>query len=1124
MTNNDGILPLHRACQWNNLATVEYLYKLYPESISVGAGDQSYPIHYVIWGLQHNRSPETAIEVVQFLLDCNRDVVLQKLKGSKLPLYLVCEKATAVKDNTQKRDAYLKVLQILYDAYPEAIERVDAGKFCAEVQTFVNTHSTEKEFNEELRDFCRSESLSEDGLREIIGRYSNVDYHRSFILAACRNELVTERILQYLLEHFPKAVSFISKNGNTPLHMMCHNKNATLGMMQLLIDACPGSLRRASDSQGWMPLHVLCRNKNLDDLVALNILRSILEKCPGSESVRHTTKKGSLPLHFAAWKKTPEFCRLLIESYPGSERVADGKGLLPFTFACRYNTLSTVKYLLEVCPESINMADMPIHDLCGNKAIYEETALETLKLLLERCPESIRRADEDGDLAIHMACQGSKSPEFCRMLIEAYPGSIRMTNCEGALPFHLACRDNTLATVKYLYKLYPESISMADAYKICPIYCAVRGLKDRSNPSDGIEVIQFLLDDEPDALSASGETPLHIAFGDQNELVDLDIVQLLVDAFPDSLRNTDDVGSMPLHSLCANESIDEVVALEILKLLIEKCPQSVQHADVDGDLPIHIACQGSKSPEFYRMLIEAYPRSIRMTNCKGALPFYEACRHNNLTTLKYLYKLYPEGNVARTDGICPIHSAVWGLKDRSNPSDGIEVIQFLLDDNPDSLSYFGQMPLHIALGHQNELVDLDIVQLLIDAFPDSLRHVDKCRYTPIHFLCANEKINEESALEVLKLLIETTPESVRQTCTEGNLPIHLAAETQSLEFCRILIEAYPGSERMPNGSGSLPLHEACRHNTVATVEYLYKLYPESISVANDGGSHPIHTVIWGLDWREDNPEAAVEVVRFLLDCNPNVVLQKDEDDFPLYLVCDEAKNDNTPMLNAYLKVLQMLYDAYPEAIEEEEILFGFDNFCQEVQTFITTQFTYVDQAEDLTLMTTPDENGQLPLHVALRDNVTFGSIKLLVEGNSSALRHADNRGMIPLHVACQHHRSPSVVEYLIDQNSSSFQVTDRYQNTLLHFACRGANHVMIAFLLEKYDAAFVSRRNSHKQLPIDLLFDSEAVSDREGIEYMESIYRLIRTNPETVTGCIMNMVTGQQDQSDSRKKRKIDDL
>jgi ankyrin repeat protein len=425
---------------------------------------------------------------------------------------------------------------------------------------------------EELLGFCRSDSLSEDGLREIIIERYGAPKHQNitnygFFHVACLKDRVTEGILRLLLDHFPDAASYISGRGKTPLHQMCYNKNATLGMMQLLIDACPGSLR-ASDDQGWTPLHVLCRNRNLDDLVALNILRSILEKCPGSESVRHTTKKGKLlPLHLAATKKTAEFCRLLIESYPGSERI---------------------------------------------------------------------------------------------------------------------------------------------------------------------------------------------------------------------------------------------------------------------------------------------------TNCRGNLPLHVACEYNNLDTVKYLLQLYPEGNVADADGFCPIHNAVWGLKDRSNPSDGIEVIQLLRDDNPDALSASGETPLHIAFGHQNELVDLDIVQLLIEAFPDSLRHVDKYRYTPLHDLCENKQLDEDIALDILKLLLEKTPESIRQTSTEGNLPIHLAAETQSLEFCRILIEAYPGSERMTNDNGAFPIHWACQYNTVATVKYLYKLYPESVSVANDGGSKPIHSVIWGLKYREGNPEALLK--------------------------------------------------------------------------------------------------------------------------------------------------------------------------------------------------------------------------------------------------------------------------
>jgi hypothetical protein len=150
---------------------------------------------------------------------------------------------------------------------------------------------------------------------------------------------------------------------------------------------------------------------------------------------------------------------------------------------------------------------------------------------------------------------------------------------------------------------------------------------------------------------------------------------------------------------------------------------------------------------------------------------------------------------------------------------------------------------------------------------------------------------------------------------------------------------------------------------------------------------------------------------------------------------------------------------------------------------------------------------------------------LLVKGNPSAIRSFDESGMIPLHVACQHHDSASVVQYLLSLSEITLDTVDREGNTVLHHACRSANHNAIALLLEKYDAVSVSKRNTHKKLPIDLLFESNEVLDRESVQYTESIFRLLRAYPETV----MNIGTYAKKQSTSAagtsligKKRKFD--
>jgi ankyrin repeat protein len=174
-------------------------------------------------------------------------------------------------------------------------------------------------------------------------------------------------------------------------------------------------------------------------------------------------------------------------------------------------------------------------------------------------------------------------------------------------------------------------------------------------------------------------------------------------------------------------------------------------------------------------------------------------------------------------------------------------------------------------------------------------------------------------------------------------------------------------------------------------------------------------------------------------------------------------------------------------------------------------------------MTTPDGNGELPLHTALQHNVTLGSIKLLVKGNPLALQSPNNSGALPLHVACQHHDSASVVQYLVGLDTSTLDAVDRDGHTTLHHACRGAKYETIALLVEKYDAASVSKRNVHNILPVDLLFVSDRVSDRESVEYTESVFMLLTAYPEA----IMNYNATRQQantagcSSQNGKKRKL---
>ena len=425
----------------------------------------------------------------------------------------------------------------------------------------------------------------------------------------------------------------------------------------------------------------------------------------------------------------------------------------------------------------------------------------------------------------------------------------------------------------------------------------------------------------------------------------------------------------------------------------------------------------------------------------------------------------------------------------------------------------GRLPLHFACGNKNG--SIGIIRLLIDA-PESVRHTDNSGDLPLHRLCHNNYLDETAALQILDLLLEKHPDSIRHTNNNGHLPIHIAAmRTKSSEFCRVLIDAYPGSERIGDGKGVLPFQLACIHNTVEIVEYLFKVYPDAVThttaLGTDAIDHasdkwyPIHHATGSVTQRAANPEAAADIVKFLLDCDPRVRFQKAVGIFPTFVIaclCSLEFNDSN--IGPGMEIIGEIYDADPEAIEHDSVAPTLQRCHAQVQTFINSQLVYSRQSTDNDLMTRCDEYsyGQLPLHTALQNNVRLGSIKLLVKGNTHAVRSPDNSGALPLHTASMHHESTRVVQYLAEFDPATLGAVDNENNTALHYACLSAKYETIALLLGKYDAVSISERNAEGKLPIEVLWESEEDVDREGVEYTECLFRLLRAYPETVMNCM----------------------
>ena len=402
-----------------------------------------------------------------------------------------------------------------------------------------------------------------------------------------------------------------------------------------------------------------------------------------------------------------------------------------------------------------------------------------------------------------------------------------------------------------------------------------------------------------------------------------------------------------------------------------------------------------------------------------------------------------------------------------------------------------QNPSFFHHAYWNENVTLEIVQLLYNTLPGALHlRDDDYGWLPIHSLCMNEKLDDTNSLDILRFMLEVDSTLPREVVDDGYLPIHYAVTNKSTAFCKVLVNAYPESLRVVArqvvGDGMLPIHEACvngsRDDASDTIQYMLELDPELINVEDSDGYLPIHFA--AINGR-------TESVELLLKFDPDAASKEVNDGsrrLPLHIACN------------YPIPVQFLYDAYPDAIlaRESDGRTPLNNARNEPSIeFLQTQLVYARQAQDMTAMATLDENGQLPLHRALKDYAPLGSIKFLMRANPAAVQVSDQKGAYPIHIACKFNQV-KVVKYLVEFAGDSLNNVDANNNSPLHYACRGGNCDVVNYLLGA-NVPSVSERNNEKKLAINLLFEcGENILDRDSLEYIETIHRLLLANPEVV--------------------------
>ena len=120
----------------------------------------------------------------------------------------------------------------------------------------------------------------------------------------------------------------------------------------------------------------------------------------------------------------------------------------------------------------------------------------------------------------------------------------------------------------------------------------------------------------------------------------------------------------------------------------------------------------------------------------------------------------------------------------------------------------------------------------------------------LHGETAPDKLNKE--------LVDAFPSSVHKFDDEGNLGLHLAAESGNVAMIRLLGDKFPGGASVQNVRGLLPLHLAVLSGVPSAVREVASLFPGATAVQDNEGNLPLHLALFL------QGDSVIQIIRLLL--------------------------------------------------------------------------------------------------------------------------------------------------------------------------------------------------------------------------------------------------------------------
>jgi len=467
-----------------------------------------------------------------------------------------------------------------------------------------------------------------------------------------------------------------------------------------------------------------------------------------------------------------------------------------------------------------------------------------------------------------------------KSIINKYPQLCRERDKYCALPLHYAAfYEAPLQVVELLVACYPEARVAQDDEGDTPLHKVFKKELDTTDP----EVDKLLISPEAARIrNCFGELPLHCYFG--SDPSNLQVLQMLVQAFPDSIRALDNHNNTPLHHVSERMWNDD---MQILRFILESYPGAAKIANSQGELPLHLAFEydGGHDLESIQLLVDAHPQAAAVLSHNGSTPTYLAFKtlsFDLLPVIQLMTNACPEClKVLDSEGRSQLHL----LLTESSPNEEdvhLPVFQWVINQWPEALQVkdsSGEMPLHVACREMSGRDDISILQLVIASYPEALMVRNSLGESPLliaflamggdkikrfiemlefgdsmsgssllHILC--EHCSEQDKLLECLQIMDVSKTVVQAKDSLGRTPLHvLSSNGAGREACQVLLDVFPDLVKVSDNNGNVPLHTAIHESAETspsmssryyeTVQCLLGAFPRGVHVTNTNGMTPL---------------------------------------------------------------------------------------------------------------------------------------------------------------------------------------------------------------------------------------------------------------------------------------------